>query len=201
VEVPVDFRSASHIEEALSRLGELLEASDAEPVGLLVCGGAALIVRGYVPRTTRDVDVLTYFDVETVNQRDLERHMRLPEMVREMARAVAADMDIDEDWLNVGPSSLVSLGLPEGLMSRASGRDYGRCLKVLFLGRVDQIHLKLYASLSREERHVQDLLALKPTRHEVEQAKKWVEAVAADGFLPADLAALIRDLGYEYLLR
>jgi len=58
----MDFRSASHIEEALSRLGELLEASDADPVGLLVCGGAALIVQGYVPRTTHDVDVLTRRD-------------------------------------------------------------------------------------------------------------------------------------------
>lgn len=118
-----------------------------------------------------------------------------------MARAVAADMGLDEDWLNVGPSSLVSLGLPEGLMSRACGRDYGRCLKVFFLDRVDQIHLKLYASLSREERHVQDLLALKPTGHEVEQAKGWIEVIAADGFLPADLAALIKDLGHEDLLR
>jgi len=192
----MDFVSGIQVEEALSRLAELLDASDADPIALLVCGGAALMVQGYMPRTTHDVDVLTYFTPGPFIETDLRRHVQLPEQVREMAAAVAADMDVDENWLNVGPSGLVSLGLPDGLMDRTSRREYGRSLVVHFLDRVDLIHLKLYASLSREERHIQDLLSLKPTPPEMEQAKEWVQAVGSDGFLPSDLDRLMEDLGY-----
>lgn len=196
----MDFQSADQIELALSRLGELLAASGAAPMGLLVCGGASLIVRAQVARTTHDVDVITYFGGRLPGQGELQRHTEFQDVVVQMAAQIAADMDLDEDWLNLGPSSLVVLGLPDGIMDRAQRRDYGKRLTVFFLDRLDQIHLKLYAALQREERHVQDLLALKPTDDEMLQAKRWIETVAGDAVLPSDLAALIRDLGYERII-
>jgi len=192
----MDFSSANHVEEALSRLAALLDAADADPIALLVCGGAALMVQGYVPRTTHDVDVLTYFSPSIAPDPHLERHVTLPEPVREMVVAVSADMDIDENWLSLGPSGLVSLGLPDGLISRTARREYGSSLVVHYLDRLDQIHLKLYASLSREPRHIQDLLALRPTPEEMRRAKEWVKAVGSDGFLPSDLDGLMEELGY-----
>jgi len=196
----MDFQSANQIEHALSRLGELLDASGADPVGLLVCGGASLIVRGQVTRTTHDVDVIAYFGRSVPDQSELQRHTEFHDVVVQMAAQIAADMDLDEDWLNLGPSSLVVLGLPDGIMNRAQRRDYGQWLTVFFLDRLDQIHLKLYAALQREERHVQDLLALKPTDGEMLQAKRWIETVAGDAVLPSDLAALIKELGYERII-
>jgi hypothetical protein len=53
--------SGEQIEQALHALGELLAASETQPVGLLVCGGASVIVSNLVARGTRDVDVLTFF--------------------------------------------------------------------------------------------------------------------------------------------
>jgi len=196
----MDFRSASHIEEALARLGELL-AAEAESVTLLVCGGASLIVQRLVPRTTHDVDVLAcmtagFTDPPAAGTRQTE----LPAAVQEMALAVAADLGLDDDWLNLGPSSIVTLGLPDGLMNRTVRRDYGAGLTVLYVGRVDQIHLKLYAALSREERHVQDLVALHPTSDELMAAKEWIETVVGDAVLPSDVANLLRDLGHDNII-
>jgi hypothetical protein len=52
-------------------------------------------------------------------------------------------------WLNPGPTSLLDLGLPESFFERAQRRHYGPGLEVLFASRVDQIHLKLYATVDQ----------------------------------------------------
>ena len=40
----------------------------------------------------------------------------------------------------------------------------------------------------------------KPTDDEILQAKEWIEEVAGDAVLPADLTALIKELGYERIV-
>ena len=196
----MDFQSAEHIERALFHLGELLDAEAAQPIALLACGAASLIVQGLVPRTTNDIDLLAYFGHDPPDQRDIERHTELPPTVSRLVARVAADMDLDETWLNLGPSSLVQLGLPDGLLARALPKRYGRALTVFYVDRLDQVHLKLYACLSGEERHVADLKALRPTDAEMLQARRWIETAMADGVLRSALEALMRDLGYGHVI-
>jgi len=192
-------QSGQEIERTLRALGELLDASDSQPIGLLVCGGASLIVTKLVARSTRDVDVLTFFGPERPEQSDLRRHDALPPPLKEAASTVAADFGLDSDWLNFGPTGLVQLGLPDGLMARAIRRDYGQKLRVFYISRLDQIHLKLYAATGGEERHFQDLRALNPTADELRQAKEWIETNLADAVLPSEVEAIVEDLGCERL--
>jgi len=193
------FQSGQQIEKTLRALGELLDASGSEAIGLLVCGGASLIIGNLVARGTRDVDVLTFFGPERPEQGDLRRHDALPGPLKEAADAVAADFGLDPNWLNIGPAGLIQVGLPEGLMARAIRRDYGKKLRVFYISRLDQIHLKLYAATGGEERHFQDLKALNPTADELRQARDWVETRLADAVLPSVVRAIIEDLGYECL--
>ena len=65
-------------------------------------------------------------------------------------------------------------GLPDGFEKRLVRKRYGDYLTVYFTGRTDQIFFKLYAAVDRNDYHVQDLLALKPTEKEMEEATKWV---------------------------
>ncbi len=194
------FGSAAQVEEALSSLAEMLDAAGSEPLSLLVCGGAALMVMGQATRGTQDVDLLTYFDRLPLQEAELQRRFELPDEVRLFAGTVARDMGLDPNWLNLGPSSLVQLGLPAGLLGRAQSRQYGDSLTALYVDRLDQIHLKLYASLARDERHVADLLALEPDPQEMLLAGRWVLAVAGEMVLKDDLQKLIGDLGHDITL-
>jgi len=184
----------------LSALGEQLAESGAPPTGLLVCGGASLIVNGWVTRSTQDVDVLTLCGAEAPDQEDLCRCNELPEYLKEAVSKVASGFGLSREWLNVGPSGLVQLGLPHDLVARSIRRDYGPKLSVFYISRFDQIHFKLYAAICGHERHFQDLRKLKPTEDEIRSAKAWVENTLYDAILPAEMAAVMEDLGYGYLL-
>jgi hypothetical protein len=66
----------------------------------------------------------------------------------------------------LGPAPLVDFGLPSGLEGRLKRRSYGKCLALHLVSRLDQIHLKIYATMdpkTRMETHLGDLLDLKPT--------------------------------------
>jgi len=190
----------TQIEDALSALGELLADSEAPPASLVVCGGASLIVNRWVPRSTQDVDVLAFCESAHPDQSDLRRCEKLPEYLEKAVSKVASEFGLGPEWLNIGPSGLVQLGLPDGLMARAIRRDYGRALSVFYISRFDQVHFKLYAAIDGSERHLQDLKKLKPTEEEIESAKAWVEKTLHGGFLPADMATVMENLGYGHLL-
>lgn len=72
------FQDQKDIENRLSALGEHLENLTDEPIELLVCGGSALIVLGFVQRATKDVDILAYVkktasgDIEFINAKPLD---------------------------------------------------------------------------------------------------------------------------------
>ena len=143
------------------------------PIGLLVCGGTALAALGLIDRTTKDVDVIAGVE-ETDEGMRIWKISRFPEWLDKAAKTVARDFGLPEDWLNLGPASQIDLGLPSGIEGRLVKKDYGNYLAVYFIGRTDQIFFKLYAAVDRNDYHVQDLIALRPTDDEIEEATRWV---------------------------
>jgi len=162
------------VDDILTALGEQLEQTTDETIELLVCGGSALNVVGLVQRTTKDVDVLAYINRNKKGEIFFIKAEPLNPALIEAAKKVARDFNLPETWLNAGPASAVDFGLPDGLMTRVVTRQYKPKLIVHFLGRYDQIHLKLYAVVDQGAgKHLDDLIALTPTSDELENAARW----------------------------
>lgn len=161
------------IEEVLMALSEQLGAEDAGLIEIVVCGGAALNILGYVQRTTEDIDVIAFVDKDEQGMNVLIKANPMKPALLEAARRAQRDFDLKENWLNAGPSPIMNLGLPDGLMDRVEARTYGENLIVHFLSRYDQIHFKLYAAIDQGGKHFDDLMALNPTADELEKAARW----------------------------
>jgi hypothetical protein len=160
--------SSQAAEQLLNALGEQL-AAHGESYTLAVVGGSALLALGLISRATRDVDVLAIVD-----DNELMSAQPLPAALLDAAHTVARDFGLADDWLNPGPTSLLDLGLPDGFYERAQYRVYGPGLEILFASRVDQIHLKLYATVDQGAgKHLDDLEALQPTEQELLNAARW----------------------------
>lgn len=164
------------IHRALQLVGELL-AARGERIHIVVIGGAAVNLLGFVRRATTDVDILAFAREEGPGPLRLTPPEEpLPKVMRDAAAAVASDLGLDPNWLNTGPASQWSTGLPPGLSGRVSWRDYGG-LVVGLVARIDLIHFKLYAAADDrgpESVHFQDLLALSPSDEDLETAARWV---------------------------
>ncbi len=164
----IPIRDADDTDTLLGALGEQL-AARGDQYTLAVVGGSALLALALVARATRDVDV-----VALVDDGELVSAEPLPAGLHDAALVVARDFGLPEDWLNPGPASLTKFGLPAGFLERAEQRDYGASLNILFASRVDQIHLKLYATVDQGPgKHLTDLLALNPTHQELLDAAAW----------------------------
>jgi hypothetical protein len=186
------------LEQALKLLAEKLEFDRAEPASLVVCGGASLIALGLVSRTTKDVDVLALMS----EQGQLLPSDPLPESVSRAVSEIASQLDLYPKWLNGGPTDLLKWGLPEGFRDRLTRRDYGTCLTIWHVSRLDQIHFKVFAATDAGPgRHVNDLLALHPSREEVLAAAQWaLTQDASEGFVMV-LKEMLGELGYEDIAR
>ncbi len=160
--VPID------IEQALSTLGDVLE-SRGVACEVVVVGGGALQLLGLITRPTKDLDV-----VALVRDGKLEGADPFPPDLARARDDVANALGIPADWLNPGPTALLTHGLPEGFDERVTTRTYGS-LTLRIAGRVDQIFLKLYAAVDQGPRskHVEDLRKLYPTREELLAAARW----------------------------
>lgn len=164
------------LEEALTLLGEVLDASGAAPVRLVVAGGAALRAGKWVTRVTRDVDVLARrgeVDGEILPAWPLD------EELREAVAQVAAELRLPANWLNASTAMLmVPLDdLPARVWSGGESRRYGARLRIDFVGREGLIDLKLHAALDPTRRHDRaDLAALSPTAAEFAAARRWLES-------------------------
>lgn len=179
--------------QALSALAGFLEADDATPERLVVIGGSALIALGIVSRTTRDVDILAGFDTE----QGLVDPRPLSQALRTAAEKVALELRLDSNWLNSGPADQVRAGLPEGFLSRLVRQDFGSRLTIFFPDRFDLIHLKLFAIIDQGPgRHVQDLLALKPTKDEILQSTLWVLTQDDGEVFPQMVRQTLYELGH-----
>jgi len=160
--------SVGATEDLLHALADQL-AARGESYTLAVVGGSALLALGLISRATRDIDVLAI-----VEDRQLVSAQPLPATLLDAAHTVARDFGLSDEWLNPGPTSLLDLGLPDGFYERAQHRIYGPGLEILFASRVDQIHLKLYATVDQGAgKHLDDLEALQPTGQELIDAARW----------------------------
>ena len=164
------FTNQESVNAILSALGEQYAALNGPALDFIVCGGSALQALGLVERTTKDVDVLALVGASC----DPLLAEPLPPLLIQAVKKVARDFHLPETWLNPGPTSAVTLGLPNGLIDRAEIRHYGSRLTVRFISRYDQIHLKLYAAADhRAGKHYEDLQKLNPTEAEIEAAARW----------------------------
>lgn len=187
----------NRLNEALTLLNNRLELTDSEPVSLVVCGGSALIFIDMIDRTTKDVDVLGIMVDKNGPGQVLAAPDPLPETLKKAASQVAKDLGLEENWLNTGPKDLLQYGLPEGCMERLREKKYGRLLTVHFVGRIDQIHFKLYASVdSGPGRHVDDLIALQPTEEEMEKSARWAMTHDPSENFRTVLKDMLRKIGY-----
>ena len=187
---------SNELDKALRLLGGHLRLQNAPPMNLVVCGGAALLARGFQTRTTQDVDILAFME----DDRTLVAPVPLPDDLVEAADRAAKTLGLPENWLNNEPSArdngLFQRGLPEGIAHRMVCREYGTHLRVFFVGRLDQIHFKLLAAANVGGRHLDDLLALAPTGEELEQAARWAIARKPDPAFHQTLTGLLGYLGY-----
>lgn len=136
---------------------------------MVAIGGGSLLLLGLIKRPTRDFDL-----VAVVEDGDLRRADPMPPTLKAAVDDVARLRGIDPHWMNAAPSSLVDLGLPEGLMGRAERRVYGG-LTIHLATRVDQIAFKLYAAVDQgpDSKHVDDLNLLAPTGQELQSPARW----------------------------
>ena len=181
---------AERADELLFALGEQLAAAS-QQFDLVVIGGSALLALGLVERATRDVDVLALAGAEGLIPAD-----PLPEALAEARDRVAQDFGLPAGWLNPGPTELLRFGLPDGFLSRVETRTYGPALTVLYAGRLDQVHFKLYAMVDQGAgRHEADLRALEPTREELLSAARWTRTHDPSEGFRQELVAVLAHLG------
>lgn len=158
----------SKLNTVLQLLNEQLVLYDCPATAIVVCGGSALIATGLVPRTTQDIDIIALMKGETLCDSE-----PLPDYLVEAACRVGEMMNLPADWLNNGPASQFSMGLPPGFQERLTTVAAGEKLTVHYIGRLDQIFFKTYASADRGGYHVSDLRALNPSIEELSAAAKW----------------------------
>ena len=167
---PIDPPTAKRLFRAL---GELLQADGAE-YRLVVVGGVALALGGFIQRTTLDVDVIA---LDEPGQAGLQSANPLPELLEQAVRRVARDFGLANDWLNGVVSAQLQHGLPPGLVEELTWRRFGG-LHIGLAGRRTLIALKLFAAADQgqQSKHVADLIGLAPTREEWVDATAWVTA-------------------------
>jgi hypothetical protein len=190
--------SHDNIDQALSLLAGRLDLAQTDPVRLVICGGSALIAMSLRRRTTRDIDVVALLSADQVPISPDP----LPDFLLRAADQVARDLGLFEGWLNNGPSrgegGLFQMGLPEGFVGRLTEKKYGPRLAVYFIGRLDQIHFKLYAAADqRDGTHLNDLKALHPTAAELEAAARWAMTHDVSEGFKMVLKELLTQLGHE----
>ena len=188
--------SSDTLKQVFHQLNLRLADQGAPPIGLVVCGGAALIATGLHRRTTVDVDVVALLD----NTDTLVSPAPLPPYLVEATAAVALARRLPSDWLNNGPSQnaggLFQMGLPVGFQERLHPRSYGSHLTVHFIDRLDQIHFKLYAAVDRGSYHISDLEELHPTDEELVTAARWAMTHDVSEGFRALLRQLLESLGH-----
>lgn len=126
----------------------------------------------------------------------------LPGALLKASAQVARDLGLNENWLNNEPSrndgGLFQMGLPDGFVSRLTRQVFGSKLTIYYIGRLDQIYFKLYAVADqRDDTHMADLRALKPTETELAEAARWAMTHEVSKGFRMVLIELLTQMGYE----
>lgn len=161
--------SASQIEHALKRVGDVLELD--VDVEILVVGGAAGMLTGLLPptRTTTDCDVMLYVP---------EHAMPWVEIAGEK---VGRELGISPEWLN-SKVQIRADSLPlDWRRRRIWVGTYGR-MWVYAVSRPDLIAMKVLAGRDRDR---DDLRSLKVQHHEAEFVRAFLDQLPARG-MPLD---------------
>ena len=153
---------------ALAALGQKLDERGTEPVSLLMCGGAALNISGLLTRLTADVDVLGAMHANG-------ELGEMPDWIYPLSAEVAEALGLEKHWLNDAAASVTSMGLPSGILLRATRQNFGKTLQVAIVSRLDLIALKCFAALNPGvgEKHLGDLVDLNPLSEEMPFACGW----------------------------
>jgi len=185
------------INKALNLLGNLLKEKH-QQISIVICGGAALILSNLTSKNvTKDIDILGIIENKESIKTEIKYAKPLPKFLKEIIKDIAEVMELPEIWLNSGPSDLVKLDLPEGLIERLSKKEYGDNLNVYIIHRIDQIHFKLYAAVDTGPgRHYDDLMELNPSEEEIIIATRWVITQdPSEGFREI-LVDMLEKMGY-----
>jgi hypothetical protein len=181
-------------EDALATLGDVL-ARRGLAYEVVLVGGGSLLLRGIIARPTKYADLVGI----RLGSGEIVPLDVLPAPLARAVRDVGQALDLAADWLNLGPASLLDLGLPPGFTDRLSRIVFGS-LVVWFAGTYDLICFKLYAAADHwpsRDRHLDDLRALRPTREELLEAARWARTHdASPGFLSL-LTAVLQEMGVE----
>lgn len=139
----------------------LLGARFPTPVRLVIAGGSAMILAGYIDRDTGDGDVI-------------EMSPKLSEL-RRYIEEVAEELGVKADWLNDAVRAWRDL-LPPDFHRRLEPVGTFGHLTVERLGRNDLILMKIAAARPRD---LDDLQVLKPTADEIAFVKGQLDRIAA----------------------
>lgn len=169
----MDDLDASTLEELLAAVGEHLAAARVG-AAIVVVGGGALSIMGWVDRTTSDIDVIARARREE-GRWVVGPPEPLPAVLVDAVARVARDYALPSDWLNTAVAMQWRTGLPDRFVEEVEWRRFG-ALDVGFAGRRSIIALKLFAAVDQgsESVHFQDLIALDPLDSELEDAAAWV---------------------------
>ena len=182
------------LNHALYLLNEQLEIGACSDIELVVCGGSALIATRLVSRTTQDVDVVALMKNGTLVTAE-----PLPEFLVVAARNVAEMLLLPDDWLNNGPASQLTMGVPSGFVERLQSVRVGSKLTVHYISREDQVYFKTFASADRGGYHIADLRALQPTDDEMYRAALWcMEQDVSEGFRFV-LREMLKQTGWSHV--
>lgn len=156
------------LENAIIMLGQRLGQSK-QHYEVVAIGGASLVLLGYIDRATKDLDLVAVMEAG-----HLMSARPLPQGLLKEIALVGAALEIGENWMNDGPTSLLKAGLPDGFKERLEIRKYDG-LTIYFASRLDQICFKLYAAVDQgpASKHYADLKQLEPTCDELKIAEKW----------------------------
>ncbi len=173
--------------ELIQAFDEFLKSKKLTFEGVAI-GGGALIILEVISRVTRDIDVLSPEIPENI-------HHAAVEFAQQEKR-----WGLKENWLNNGPISLQKdLGSHWQLHLQEIFR--GKSLILYTLGKADLLKTKLFAYCDRTEPDFQDLINMKPTSEEIDQAKSWVLERDMSPLWPnrveTAFADLKKALGYE----
>ncbi len=182
------------LEVALSALGDVL-AYRGEAYEIILVGGGDLVLRGIVARSTKDADIVG----QRLRNGRIVPLRRLPDALAKAVSEVAEAHDLALDWLNVGPESLLDLGLPAGFEDRLTPRHYGG-LTVWLASPYDLVCFKLYAATDHwpsRDRHLDDLRALRPTEADLLSSARWSMTHDPSPAFRGQLVAVLAHLGLE----
>lgn len=172
----------------LGALGDHLELAGTH-YRVVVVGGVALALGGFLDRTTLDVDVIA---VAPGDEAELRAADPLPSPLTEAVLTVARDYGLAPSWFNGVVSAQLEHGLPPGWFEELRWLRFG-ALEVGLAGRRGLIALKLFAAADqdRSSKHVSDLVALAPTEREWGEASAWVVTQDQAPEFPAQVRRIV----------